>query len=65
MGMEKVDFGWYAKRISLYALLGYLGGIKGDGRGTCRYNGVQRGAMVEVGIGGTEPDLRLCSSPAW
>jgi len=27
MGMEKVDFGWYAKRISLYALLGYLGGM--------------------------------------
>ena len=41
MGMEKVDFGWYAKRISLYALLGYLGGIKGDGRGTCGYNVVQ------------------------
>jgi Na+/H+ antiporter NhaD/arsenite permease-like protein len=26
MGMEKVDFIWYAKKISLIALLGYLGG---------------------------------------
>jgi hypothetical protein len=27
MGIEKVDFVWYAKRISFGALLGYLGGI--------------------------------------
>lgn len=26
MGMEKIDFMWYLKRISLLALLGYLGG---------------------------------------
>ena len=26
MGMEKIDFIWYLKRISLLALLGYLGG---------------------------------------
>jgi Na+/H+ antiporter NhaD/arsenite permease-like protein len=26
MGMEKIDFIWYTKRISLIALLGYLGG---------------------------------------
>jgi Na+/H+ antiporter NhaD/arsenite permease-like protein len=26
MGMEKIDFIWYTKRISLVALLGYLGG---------------------------------------
>lgn len=26
MGMEKIEFGWYLKRISLLALLGYLGG---------------------------------------
>lgn len=26
MGMEKIDFFWYAKKISLLALLGYLGG---------------------------------------
>lgn len=27
MGLEKVDFVWYAKRVSLSALLGYAGGI--------------------------------------
>jgi Na+/H+ antiporter NhaD/arsenite permease-like protein len=27
MGLEKMDFIWYLKRISLYALLGYLGGV--------------------------------------
>jgi Na+/H+ antiporter NhaD/arsenite permease-like protein len=27
MGMEKMDFFWYVKNISLYALLGYLGGV--------------------------------------
>jgi Na+/H+ antiporter NhaD/arsenite permease-like protein len=27
MGMEKVDFVWYLKRISLTALASYLGGI--------------------------------------
>jgi Na+/H+ antiporter NhaD/arsenite permease-like protein len=26
MGMEKVDFIWYLKRISVLALMGYLGG---------------------------------------
>jgi Na+/H+ antiporter NhaD/arsenite permease-like protein len=26
MGMEKIDFGWYAKRIGFLALLGYLAG---------------------------------------
>jgi len=26
MGMEKIDFMWYAKKISLYALLGYIAG---------------------------------------
>lgn len=26
MGLEKISFGWYMKRISLLALLGYLGG---------------------------------------
>ncbi|MBQ9312808.1 MAG: sodium:proton antiporter NhaD [Bacteroidales bacterium] len=26
MGMEKIDFGWYLKHISLWALLGYLAG---------------------------------------
>jgi Na+/H+ antiporter NhaD/arsenite permease-like protein len=26
MGMEKIDFIWYLKRISLLALLGYFGG---------------------------------------
>jgi Na+/H+ antiporter NhaD/arsenite permease-like protein len=26
MGLEKIDFMWYMKRISLWALLGYLGG---------------------------------------
>ena len=26
MGMEKISFGWYLKRISLYALIGYIGG---------------------------------------
>lgn len=26
MGMEKIDFIWYLKRISLLALLGYIGG---------------------------------------
>merc|ERR1711988_2041261 len=29
MGMEKVDFGWYLKRISASAMVGYLGGIAG------------------------------------
>ncbi|MDO1450459.1 sodium:proton antiporter NhaD [Rhodocytophaga aerolata] len=27
MGMEKIDFGWYLKRISLIALLGYFAGV--------------------------------------
>jgi Na+/H+ antiporter NhaD/arsenite permease-like protein len=27
MGMEKVDFLWYAKRVSLSALAGYVAGI--------------------------------------
>ena len=27
MGIEKIDFMWYFKRISLSALAGYLGGI--------------------------------------
>jgi NhaD family Na+/H+ antiporter len=27
MGLEKVDFGWYLKRISLAALIGYIAGI--------------------------------------
>jgi Na+/H+ antiporter NhaD/arsenite permease-like protein len=27
MGLEKIPFGWYLKRISFLALLGYLGGI--------------------------------------
>jgi Na+/H+ antiporter NhaD/arsenite permease-like protein len=27
MGLEKVDFGWYAKKISLSAFAGYVGGI--------------------------------------
>jgi Na+/H+ antiporter NhaD/arsenite permease-like protein len=26
MGMEKISFGWYLKKISLYALMGYLAG---------------------------------------
>lgn len=26
MGLEKIDFGWYLKRISIFALLGYLSG---------------------------------------
>jgi Na+/H+ antiporter NhaD/arsenite permease-like protein len=26
MGMERIDFGWYLKRISLLALLGYFAG---------------------------------------
>ncbi|MFK7737137.1 MAG: sodium:proton antiporter NhaD [Pirellulaceae bacterium] len=26
MGIEKIDFVWYAKRVSLWALIGYLGG---------------------------------------
>jgi hypothetical protein len=26
MGMEKIDFIWYLKRISLLALMGYMGG---------------------------------------
>lgn len=26
MGMEKISFGWYLKRISLYALIGYVAG---------------------------------------
>ena len=26
MGLEKIDFGWYLKKISLWALLGYLSG---------------------------------------
>ena len=26
MGMEKIDFGWYLRRISLLALLGYFAG---------------------------------------
>jgi len=26
MGLERVSFGWYLKRISFLALLGYLGG---------------------------------------
>lgn len=26
MGMEKISFGWYLKKISLYALIGYLAG---------------------------------------
>lgn len=26
MGMEKISFGWYLKRISLYALMGYVAG---------------------------------------
>lgn len=27
MGMEKIDFGWYLKKISLIALLGYFAGV--------------------------------------
>jgi Na+/H+ antiporter NhaD/arsenite permease-like protein len=27
MGIMKIDFMWYAKNISLYALIGYLAGI--------------------------------------
>jgi hypothetical protein len=27
MGLEKINFGWYLKRISLLALSGYLAGI--------------------------------------
>ena len=27
MGLEKIDFGWYFKHISILALLGYLAGI--------------------------------------
>jgi hypothetical protein len=27
MGMEKIDFGWYLKKISLLALLGYFAGV--------------------------------------
>ncbi|MFM7900380.1 MAG: sodium:proton antiporter, partial [Bacteroidota bacterium] len=26
MGMEKIDFIWYLKNVSLYALIGYLAG---------------------------------------
>jgi Na+/H+ antiporter NhaD/arsenite permease-like protein len=26
MGLEKIDFIWYVKKISLYALLGYFAG---------------------------------------
>jgi len=26
MGLEKIDFGWYLKKISLWALIGYLSG---------------------------------------
>jgi Na+/H+ antiporter NhaD/arsenite permease-like protein len=26
MGLERIDFMWYARKISLLALLGYLGG---------------------------------------
>ena len=26
MGLEKIDFGWYLKNISLYALVGYFAG---------------------------------------
>jgi Na+/H+ antiporter NhaD/arsenite permease-like protein len=26
MGLEKIDFMWYVKKISLWALLGYFGG---------------------------------------
>jgi hypothetical protein len=26
MGMEKIDFIWYLKKISLWALIGYLAG---------------------------------------
>ena len=27
MGLEKIPFGWYLKKISLLAILGYLAGI--------------------------------------
>lgn len=27
MGMEKADFGWYVKKITPWALVGYLGGM--------------------------------------
>ncbi len=27
MGLEKIEFGWYLRRISLWALLGYVGGM--------------------------------------
>jgi Na+/H+ antiporter NhaD/arsenite permease-like protein len=27
MGMEKIDFGWYLKKISLLALMGYFAGV--------------------------------------
>jgi hypothetical protein len=27
MGLEKIDFVWYLRRVSLLAALGYLGGI--------------------------------------
>jgi hypothetical protein len=27
MGLEKIDFGWYLKKISLLALIGYFAGI--------------------------------------
>ena len=27
MGLEKISFGWYMKRVSLAALVGYLAGI--------------------------------------
>ena len=27
MGLEKINFGWYLKNISLLALLGYVAGI--------------------------------------
>ncbi|MDO8580223.1 MAG: sodium:proton antiporter, partial [Candidatus Omnitrophota bacterium] len=27
MGMEKIRFGWYFKKVSFYALLGYFGGV--------------------------------------
>ena len=27
MGIEKINFGWYLKRVSLVALAGYLAGV--------------------------------------
>ena len=27
MGLERIDFGWYFKHVSLLALLGYLAGV--------------------------------------